>query len=204
MLIVGSYKVIVSGMFFLSYLSEMDKNALRRKRYAEMSPDAKAALLCRRREARLVKKKDKSSRSYVRSVPFGHVETGVCFSGSAPAPAHNDQLPGCHHEVADGCPAVLQQSLDYMSTTIPAPLCLSSGTSSSAVVPHLVQCSLVSEGIYHRKILALFPQDLYSYLVVFPMLTSFIVFASLRTILIQVSPYICTVCSTSDESFGSP
>ncbi|XP_027171551.1 uncharacterized protein LOC113771129 [Coffea eugenioides] len=125
------------------YLSEMDKNALRRKRYAEMSPDAKAALLCRRCEARLVKKKDKSSRSYVRSVPFGHVETGVCFFGSAPA--RNDQLPGCHNEVVDGCPAVLQQSLDYMSTTIPAPLCLSSGTSSSAVVPHLVQCSLVSE-----------------------------------------------------------
>ncbi|XP_027171842.1 uncharacterized protein LOC113771461 [Coffea eugenioides] len=121
----------------------MDKNAMRRKRYAEMSPTAKAALSRRRREARLLKKKDDSSRSYLRTVPLGHVETGVCFSNSAPT--RNDSLAACHGQVVDSRSVALQESLNYTSAAMPASLCLSSQACSSPIVPHLVQYSLDSE-----------------------------------------------------------
>ncbi|XP_071939243.1 uncharacterized protein [Coffea arabica] len=54
----------------------MDRDAIRRKRYAEMPQSEKAALLRRRSEARAAKKRKESSRSFVRSVPLGYVETG--------------------------------------------------------------------------------------------------------------------------------
>ena len=78
-------------------------------------------------------------------MPFGHVETGVCFSDSALT--HNDSLVGCHGQVVDNRSAALQESLNYMSAAMPASLYLASGACSPPVVPHLVHYSWVPEGI---------------------------------------------------------
>ena len=59
-----------------------------------MSQSEKATFLRRRREARLLKTKEKSSRSYVHRVPFGCIKTGVCFP--AIAPEGDSKLRGNH------------------------------------------------------------------------------------------------------------
>ena len=45
------------GLMVLSHLSQVDRNTIRQKWYVEMSQSEKAALSCRRHEARLLEKK---------------------------------------------------------------------------------------------------------------------------------------------------
>ncbi|XP_027152040.1 uncharacterized protein LOC113752100 [Coffea eugenioides] len=118
----------------------MDRNAMRRKKYAEMPPLKKAELLHSRRQARAAKKAEKTLTPRVRKVPLGYVETGVsfpntdhmpCHSGG-PAPVHSQLLGSTDPVLPPDTAFAISQGLEFMSRRPPGSF--SGDTSSSQSV----------------------------------------------------------------------
>ncbi|XP_027174256.1 uncharacterized protein LOC113773851 [Coffea eugenioides] len=110
----------------------MDRNATRRKKYAEMPPLKKKELLQRRRENRSAKKKDARLLPRIRKVPLGYIESGVSFPDS-----HHEKFdcandPSMHSEMLgsealkSGHDSAVTEALQYMSSR-----------ESASFVPHV-------------------------------------------------------------------
>nr|XP_027122232.1 uncharacterized protein LOC113739192 [Coffea arabica] len=105
----------------------MDRNAVRRKKYAEMPPLKKAELLRSRRQARASKKAGKAPAPRVRRVPLGYVETGVSFPNAHhmpcrsedPTAAHSQPLGNTHVVFPADDDFAIREGLDFMSCQSP-------------------------------------------------------------------------------------
>ena len=134
----------------------MDRNAIRRKRYAEMPQNEKAALLRRRNEARAAKKRKESSRSFVRSVPLGYVETGVFFPNSSSRGDSNIQDSRnndvtlnemLQHRSIGYQDVLIKERLDYMTSSGAAVTNVSGPTPPSVVPIESNPLFIIPEGI---------------------------------------------------------
>ncbi|XP_027171825.1 uncharacterized protein LOC113771446 [Coffea eugenioides] len=105
----------------------MDRNALRRKKYAEMPPLKKAELLRSRRQTRASKKAGKALPPRVRRVPLGYVETGVSFPATQHMPCHSEDPAFVHSQPLGNTNAVfpaddafaIREGLEFMSRCPP-------------------------------------------------------------------------------------
>ena len=112
----------------------MDRNAVRRKKYAEMPPLKKKELLQRQRENRSAKKKDTHLLSRVRKVPLGYIESGVSFPDSNHGNLDSANHPSLHSNVLGG--EVLKSGHDSADVITEALQYMSSRNSAS-FVPHV-------------------------------------------------------------------
>ena len=102
----------------------MDRNATRRKKYAEMPLLKKKELLQRRREKRSAQKKDTHLLPRTRKVPLGYIESGVSFPDSHHENLDSANHPSLHSELLGGealksghdSTDVITESLQYISS----------------------------------------------------------------------------------------
>ena len=131
----------------------MDRNALRRKKYAEMPPLKKAELLRSRRQTRASKKAGKALPPRVRRVPLGYVETGVSFPATQHMPCHSEDPAFVHSQPLGNTNAVfpaddafaIREGLEFMSHCPPGSF---TGYASSSFGKEMrLQNTLAPEGI---------------------------------------------------------
>ncbi|XP_027083735.2 uncharacterized protein [Coffea arabica] len=140
---VGSMPVhYIDALAFLSP-SKMDRNAMRRKKYAEMSPTKKADLLRSRKEARAAKRDEKPLPVRVRKVPLGYVESGVSLPNARCMPCHGADQTFVHSQSLGNTDVVFPadnvlatgEGLEFMSGQLSSPFGSSSSSSFNRTIP---------------------------------------------------------------------